>query len=84
MIKLLEDKIDEVSMWSMDGPDYEVKFGYLESLNFCIRQHKRGWNINQFKDNLDKVKQDYGKYGGEYLDGLISGLKYNIKHMEGK
>ncbi len=84
MIKLLEERIDEVSMWSMDGPDYEVKLGYLESLNFCIRQHKCGWNIGQFKDNLDKVKQDYGKYGGEYLDGLINGLKYNVKHMEGK
>ncbi|MGL4453777.1 MAG: hypothetical protein ACRCTZ_21690 [Sarcina sp.] len=82
LIEILENRLDEVSMYTMDGPELDTKFGYKESLNFCIRKHQEGWTLDLFKTNLIETLDKYGKYYGDYTSGLISGLKYNIKIME--
>lgn len=82
LIEILENRLDEVSMYTMDGPDLDIKFGYKESLNFCIRKHQEGWSLDLFKSNLSETLEKYGKYYGDYTSGLINGLKYNIKIME--
>lgn len=82
LIEKLENRLDEVSMYTMYGPDLDTKFGYMESLKFCIRKHEEKWSLDLFKSNLSETLDKYGKYYGDYTSGLISGLKYNIKIME--
>lgn len=75
----LEDKLTEVMMIKAKGCDSDFKKGYKSAIKFCIERHEEGWGLSQFEEDLKEVINQYGFLSGDYLDGIISGLKYNIK-----
>lgn len=81
-VNKLEDRLTEVMMVRAKGCDSDYKKGYKSAIKFCIERHKEGWVISRFEEDLEEVINQYGLLSGDYLDGIISGLKYNIKLME--
>ena len=79
-IKDLEDKLFLLRFTTVDEVDWDVKFGQISALEFCIDKHKEEWTLEQFKEHLDEYKLQ-GKYG-DYIDGFVSVLRRNIKDME--
>ena len=80
-VDILENKLTEVMMINAKGCDSDYKKGYKSAIKFCIERHKEGWVISQFEEDLEEVVNQYGLLSGDYLDGIISGLEYNIKLM---
>ena len=79
----LVDLIEIAKMTSCDGVDYEYRRGYIEALNFAIRMHKEDWNIDRFKQDLKETEINLSSFKNcEYSDGILGGLKTNIKIME--
>ncbi|CZR74890.1 hypothetical protein ACWJXY_16085 [Clostridioides difficile] len=80
IIKDLEDRLFLLRFTTVDEVDWDVKFGQISALEFCIDKHKEEWTLEQFKEHLDEYKLQ-GKYG-DYIDGFVSVLRRNIKDME--
>lgn len=79
----LVDLIEIAKMTSFDGVDYEYRRGYIEALNFAIRMYKEDWNIDRFKQDLKETEINLSSFKNcEYSDGILGGLKTNIKIME--
>ncbi|MBP3930323.1 MAG: hypothetical protein J6D47_12275 [Peptostreptococcaceae bacterium] len=79
----LVDLIEIAKMTSCDGVDYEYRRGYIEALNFAIRMYKEDWNIDRFKQDLKETEINLSSFKNcEYADGILGGLKTNIKIME--
>ena len=55
-------------------------YGQREAIKFCIRKHEEGWDLYDFKQELNRSLSM--NIGDEYIQGIISGFKYNIKIME--
>ncbi|MCJ0224499.1 hypothetical protein JY758_13025 [Clostridioides difficile] len=81
IIKDLEDRLFLLRFTTVDEVDWDVKFGQISALEFCIDKHKEGWTLEQFKENLEKQKSK--NMYGDYADGFMSVLRRNIKDMEG-
>ena len=74
----LEDILLQLK-FDTDRDDY--KQGQLDAIRFCVRKHGENWTLEDFKHDLEKaIKLNLDK---EYIKGIVSGLKYNIKLMEG-
>lgn len=82
MINKLEDKLDEEMMLRQFLLSQDEYRGFKEAINFCIRKHKEKWNINDFREDLIQTKMQYKDWDCSYIEGIVSGLKYNIKLME--
>lgn len=82
MVDRLENRLTEVMITVPRGCEWDYKVGYKSSIEFCIRKHKEGWNLKQFKENLENVIKEYSYLKGDYLNGIVKGLEYNIKLME--
>ncbi|HBG6315180.1 TPA: hypothetical protein KRL35_003927 [Clostridioides difficile] len=80
VIKDLEDRLFLLRFTTVDEVDWDVKFGQISALEFCIDKHKEGWTLEQFKENLEKQKSK--NMYGDYVDGFMSVLERNIKDME--
>ncbi|WP_107571653.1 hypothetical protein [Clostridioides difficile] len=80
IIKDLEDRLFLLRFTTVDEVDWDVKFGQISALEFCIDKHKEEWTLEQFKEHLDEYKLQW-KYG-DYIDGFVSVLRRNIKDME--
>ena len=75
------EKLEDILLklkFDTDNDDYS--YGQREALRFCIRKHQEGWTLNNFKQELCKAFNM--NIGDEYIQGIISGFKYNIKIME--
>ncbi|WP_074091053.1 hypothetical protein [Clostridioides difficile] len=82
IIKDLEDRLFLLRFTTVDEVDWDVKFGQISALEFCIDKHKKGCTLEQFKEHLDEYKLQ-GNYG-DYIDGFVSVLERNIREMEGE
>ena len=69
---LLQLKFDE------NRTDYSI--GQKEAIKFCIRKHEEGWTLDDFYKELYNALSM--NVCSEYVQGIISGFKYNIKIME--
>ena len=79
----LQDLIDEAKLSSCDGVDYEYRKGFVEALNFAIRKHNEQWDIEDFKKDLIETEINLSSFKNfEYADGILGGLKTNIKILE--
>ena len=79
----LQDLIDEAKLSRCDGVDYEYRKGFVEALNFAIRMYKEDWNIDRFKQDLKETEINLSSFKNcEYADGILGGLKTNIKILE--
>ncbi|HBG5346435.1 TPA: hypothetical protein KQG29_003887 [Clostridioides difficile] len=80
IIKDLEDRLFLLKFTRFEGPELEECWGCIAGLESCIKKHKEGWTIEQFKKHLEEYtkKDEYG----EYVDGFIGTLKRNIRDME--
>lgn len=58
----------------------DFTYGQQEAIKFCIRKHQEGWIIDDFKKELCKTSKL--NINDEYIQGIISAFKYNIKIME--
>jgi len=58
----------------------DFNYGQQEAIRFCIRKHNEGWTLDDFKQEL--IKTLSMNIDDEYIQGIISGFKYNIKIME--
>ena len=58
----------------------DFTYGQQEAIKFCIRKHQEGWIIDDFKKELCKISKL--NINDEYIQGIISAFKYNIKIME--
>ena len=58
----------------------DFTYGQQEAIKFCIRKHQEGWIIDDFKKELYKTSKL--NINDEYIQGIISAFKYNIKIME--
>ena len=76
-MKKLEDIL---LMLKFDTDDSDYSYGQREALRFCIRKHQEGWTLEDFKQELNR-SLSMNTYDG-YIQGIISGFKYNIKIME--
>ena len=76
-MKKLEDAILKLKL---DSNKDDFTYGQEEAIKFCIRKHQEGWTLNNFKQELCKAFNM--NIGDEYIQGIISGFKYNIKIME--
>ena len=74
----LEDALLKLKFDRNADDDYSC--GQREAIRFCIRKHKEGWILDDFYKELYKVLSV--KKCDEYIQGIISGFKYNIKIME--
>ena len=74
----LEDTLFKLKFDTNTDCDYS--YGQREAIRFCIRKHKEGWTLNDFYEELYKASSI--KKCDEYIQGIISGFKYNIKIME--
>ena len=75
------EKLEEILLkikFDRNADDYS--YGQIEAIRFCIRKHKEGWTLDDFYKELYKVLSV--KKCDEYIQGIISGFKYNIKIME--
>lgn len=82
-MKKLEDLIEIAKLTTCDGIDREYQRGYIEALNFSIRKHKEEWDIEDFKKDLIETEINLSSFKNcEYIDGILGGLKTNIKIME--
>ena len=62
----------------MNSDDFT--YGQQESIKFCIRKHEEGWTLDDFNRDLEKAMKL--NMNDEYIQGIVSGLKYNLKIME--
>ena len=76
-MKKLEDAILKLKL---DVSKDDFTYGQQEAIKFCIRKHQEGWTLDNFKQELCKAFNM--NIGDEYIQGIISGFKYNIKIME--
>lgn len=60
--------------------DNSVTSGQIEAIKFCIRKHKEGWTIEDFKTELNNALRM--NICDDYIKGIISGFRYNLKLME--
>lgn len=60
--------------------DHDYSYGQQEAIRFCIRKHKEGWTLDDFNRDLEEAMKL--NMNDEYIQGIVSGLKYNIKIME--
>lgn len=81
MVNKINCAIQILKLTGFSNNDDSYTEGRLESLRFCYRKHLEGWTIDMFKEDLNKFKTE-NKCIGDYMLGIISGLKYNIKLME--
>lgn len=81
IIKDLEDRLFLLRFTTVDEVDWDVKFGQISALEFCIDKHKKEWTLEQFKQHLEENKLK--KLYGDYIDGFMKILEQNIKYMEG-
>lgn len=81
-MKKIEELIEQAKMTKCKGVDYEYKRGCIEALNFAIRMHREHWDLDKFKEDLIETESNLSNFNGEYKDGILSGLKTNIKIME--
>ena len=61
-----------------NSTDYSI--GQKEAIRFCIRKHEEGWTLDDFYKELYNALSM--NTCSEYIQGIISGFKYNIKIME--
>ena len=73
----LEDALLKLKL-DINADDFT--YGQKEAIKFCIRKHKEGWTLENFKQEL--IKALSMNISDEYIQGIISGFKYNIKTME--
>ena len=76
-MKKLEDMLLRLNF---DTGTDDYSYGQQEALRFCIRKHQEGWTLEDFKQELNR-SLSMNTYDG-YIQGIISGFKYNIKIME--
>lgn len=77
-MKKLEDALLQIQFDRNFDRDYS--YGQQEAIRFCIRKHEEGWTLDDFKQDLNKALAL--NMDDEYIQGIVSGLKYNIKIME--
>lgn len=77
-MKKLEDALLKIKFDRNFDSDYSC--GQQEAIRFCIRKHEEGWTLDDFKQDLNKALAL--NMDDEYIQGIVSGLKYNIKIME--
>ena len=82
LIETLEDKLDKEMMLRQLLLSQDEYIGFKEAINFCIRKHKEKWNINDFREDLNQTRIQYKDWECSYIEGILSGLKYNIKITE--
>ena len=76
-MKKLEDALLQLK-FDTDSTDYAS--GQKEAIKFCIRKHGEGWSLDDFYKELYNALSM--NVCSEYVQGIISGFKYNIKIME--
>ena len=76
-MKKLEDTLLKLK-FDVNSDDFT--YGQKEAIKFCIRKHEEGWDLDDFNKDLQKAMKL--NKNSEYIKGIISGLKYNIKIME--
>ena len=76
-MKKLEDVLLQLK-FDTDSNDYSS--GQKEAIKFCIRKHEEGWTLDDFYKELYNALSM--NVCSEYVKGIISGFKYNIKIME--
>lgn len=76
-MKKLEDTLLKLK-FDVNSDDFT--YGQQESIKFCIRKHEEGWTLDDFNKELERAMKL--NTNDEYIQGIVSGLKYNIKIME--
>ena len=76
-MKKLEDVLLKLK-FDVNSDDFT--YGQQESIKFCIRKHEEGWTLDDFYKELYNALSM--NVCSEYVQGIISGFKYNIKIME--
>lgn len=76
-MKKLEDALLKLKF---DTNQDDFIAGQKEAIKFCIRKHEEGWTLDNFNKDLEKAMKL--NMNDEYIQGIVSGLKYNIKIME--
>lgn len=76
-MKKLEDALLKLK-FDVNSDDFA--YGQQESIKFCIRKHEEGWTLDDFNRELERAMKL--NTNDEYIQGIVSGLKYNIKIME--
>ena len=76
-MKKLEDAILKLKL---DVSKDDFTYGQQEAIKFCIRKHEEGWTLDDFYKELYNASSM--NVCSEYVQGIISGFKYNIKIME--
>lgn len=74
----LEDALLKLTFDINSDSDYS--YGQRETIRFCIRKHKEGWTLDDFYKELHNVLSI--DKCNEYIQGIISGFRYNINIME--
>lgn len=77
-MKKLEDALLQINFDRNTDSDYS--YGQKESIKFCIRKHQEGWTLGDFNRDLEEAMKLNMK--DEYIQGIVAGLKFNIKNME--
>lgn len=76
-MKKLEDALLKLKF---DADKDDFTYGQQEAIKFRIRKHEEGWTLDNFNRDLEKAMKL--NMNDEYIQGIVSGLKYNIKIME--
>lgn len=76
-MKKLEDALLKLKF---DTNQDDFIAGQKEAIKFCIRKHGEGWTLDDFYKELYNALSM--NVCSEYVQGIISGFKYNIKIME--
>lgn len=76
-MKKLEDTLLKLK-FDVNSDDFT--YGQQESIKFCVRKHEEGWTLDDFNRELERAMKL--NTNDEYIQGIVSGLKYNIKIME--
>ena len=76
-MKKLEDVLLQLKF---DTNQDDFIAGQKEAIKFCIRKHEEGWTLDDFYKELYNALSM--NVCSEYVQGIISGFKYNIKIME--
>ena len=77
------EKLEDILLkLNLDRNSYDDNYmnGQKEAIRFCIRKHKEGWTLDDFYKELYNALSM--NVCSEYVQGIISGFKYNIKIME--
>lgn len=78
-MKKLEDALFTLK-WSKEAIANDYAQGQKTAIKFCIRKHQEGWTLGDFNRDLEEAMKLNMK--DEYIQGIVAGLKFNIKNME--